>query len=226
MGCIYAFVDRNNRIFYIGQTGNLPQRVRGHRFEIDNGNHMWKYNKLRKEIRETGRNISSFIRVVEDNINRKDLDSREVYHIQRLRTEGLRLTNLTNGGKGSSNFLPSLQKRCAKSRKGRKHSEETKREISESHIGMVFSTAHRRNLSIARQKRVTTQETREKMSQASKGRINIGVFEVIDGNGHKYVTTQGLVKFCEEHNLTAANLHKVINGERKHHKGWTAKRLK
>lgn len=30
-----------------------------------------------------------------------------------------------------------------------------------------------------------------------------------------------LKKFCEENNLTQSNVHKVINGERSHHKGWT-----
>lgn len=30
-----------------------------------------------------------------------------------------------------------------------------------------------------------------------------------------------LSKFCYENDLTSANMHKVINGERSHHKGWT-----
>jgi group I intron endonuclease len=226
MGCIYAFIDRKGKIFYIGQTINLKGRISGHKLEVDRQNHLWKYNKLRKEIRETGRGIKSFIKILEDNINKKDLDSKEIYHIRRLRTKGYKLTNLTDGGKGSSTYTPALQKRCAKSRIGGRRSEETRRKISEARMGMKFSKKHKKNLSIARKKRVTTEETRKKMSESSKGKINIGFFKLIDPNGRRYTTTEGLTKFCEEHGLCTANIHMVIQGKRKHHKGWVAKRIK
>jgi len=63
------------------------------------------------------------------------------------------------------------------------------------------------------------------MSKSSKGKINIKKYELTDPNGNIFVTTEGLVKFCEEHGLTPANLLKVIKGDRPHHKGWTIKRL-
>lgn len=63
------------------------------------------------------------------------------------------------------------------------------------------------------------------MSKTSKGKINIKKYELIDPNGNVFITTEGLTKFCEEHDLTPANLHKVINGERQNHKGWTIKPL-
>lgn len=226
MGCIYAFIDRNDKIFYIGQTVDLKRRISGHKLEVDRENHLWKYNKLRKELRETGRSLESFIKILEDNIDKTQLDTREIYHIRKVRIKGLRLTNLTDGGKGSSTYPQSLQKRCARSRVGRKFSEETKRKISEARMGMKFSKEHKKNLSIARKKRVITEETREKMSKTSKGKINIGVFELIDGKGRKYTTTEGLTKFCEDHDLTTANIHKVVKGLRKHHKGWIARKIK
>lgn len=34
---------------------------------------------------------------------------------------------------------------------------------------------------------------------------------------------RNMTKFCKANNLTRANIHKVLIGERKHHKGWTRK---
>lgn len=35
----------------------------------------------------------------------------------------------------------------------------------------------------------------------------------------------GLTSFCEQHNLSAPNLHKVLKGKRTHHKGWRIERV-
>ena len=35
------------------------------------------------------------------------------------------------------------------------------------------------------------------------------------------ISIYNLKSFCNENNLTSANMHKVISGERSHHKGWT-----
>jgi len=226
MGCIYVLVDRHDVIFYVGQTKNFKQRLRGHKNEVMKSNKLWTYNKLRKEIRETGLTIESFIKVYEDNVLECDLDTREIHHISQLKSKGYKLTNLTNGGKGSSTFTAEIHKRCANSRKGQKRSEETKKRMSEARMGMKFSKAHKKNLSIARKKRITTEETKEKMSKSSKGKINISYFELIDPSGKKHVTKEGLTKFCEEHDLTVTNMHKVIMGQRNHHKGWTGKKIK
>ena len=58
------------------------------------------------------------------------------------------------------------------------------------------------------------------MSIASKGKINIKTYKLTDADGNEYITENGLSVFCEQHNLTSANLMKVLKGQRKHHKGW------
>tara|TARA_R110000782_G_C14664445_1_gene398246 strand:- start:48 stop:680 length:633 start_codon:yes stop_codon:yes gene_type:complete len=37
----------------------------------------------------------------------------------------------------------------------------------------------------------------------------------------RLINVYNLNKFCTERNLTQSNMRKVINGDRKHHKGWT-----
>lgn len=46
-------------------------------------------------------------------------------------------------------------------------------------------------------------------------------FNVIDPLGN-HISGFNLSKFCRENGLTTANMQKVINGQRRMHKGWTA----
>ena len=103
----------------------------------------------------------------------------------------------------------------------------------------------REKLSAARKKRITTDETRRKMSEAHKGRpspkgmlgkklteeqkkimrerrekFNNKNWILKDPEG-KIHTTNNLKYFCNLNNLTDSAMHHVISGKRKHHKGWT-----
>jgi len=103
----------------------------------------------------------------------------------------------------------------------------------------------REKLSAARKKRITTEETKRKMSEVHTGRpgtysmlgkkhsektlekmrksrenINGKVWELKDLNG-KIHTTTNLKYFCNQNGLSDSAIHRVFSGERKHHKGWT-----
>ena len=103
----------------------------------------------------------------------------------------------------------------------------------------------REKLSAARKKRITTDETRQKMSESHKGRPspkgmlgkkhseeqkqkmrektverNDKTWVIKDPDG-KIHTTNNLKYFCELNNLTDSGIHRVISGKRNHHKGWT-----
>lgn len=103
----------------------------------------------------------------------------------------------------------------------------------------------REKLSAARKKRVINEETRLKMSEVHTGRpgtygmlgkkhsektlekmrksreqINSKVWKLKDLNGKIYTTTN-LKYFCNQNGLSDSAIHRVISGERNHHKGWT-----
>ena len=107
---------------------------------------------------------------------------------------------------------------------GSKRSEETKQKMSETSKGKPKSDIHKKSLSKAWKKRKieypVSDETKRKMSESSKGKINIKTYKVTDPNGVEYITTNGLTKFCEEHNLSVKLMNKVSMGERNHHKNW------
>ncbi len=96
--------------------------------------------------------------------------------------------------------------------------------MSEARKGMKFSDEHKSNLSKARKKRVISDKSRKKASKTSKGKINIKKYKLISPNGKEYITTNGLVSFCENHSLARSEIYKVLNGIRKHHRGWKIER--
>ena len=103
----------------------------------------------------------------------------------------------------------------------------------------------RQKLQEARNKRITTDETKKKMSEAHKGRPgtygmkdkkhseetkkrmrenrvnrNNKIWKIKDPFDIIHVT-DNLKYFCEQNNLTDSAIHHVISGKRNHHKGWT-----
>jgi hypothetical protein len=50
-------------------------------------------------------------------------------------------------------------------------------------------------------------------------------YQITDPQGNTYAP-EAFTVFCQQNNLTPQNLRKVAEGSRKHHKGWTAVRLK
>lgn len=233
---IYAFVDGCGKIFYIGKTCNIKRRNSEHLSEVKKGNKLPKYNKLRKLIKE-GNKFEDLVIIIEENITNEKIDEREIFYIKKLREEGYKLKNLTDGGDGGINRknirLTEEQKNKISSsilksfELGRKveHSDETKKKISNSKIGIKFSEEHKKKLSIARKKRIITQETRDKASKTSKGKINIKKYKLIDPNGNIHITEFGLTKFCEERNLNHPNFFKVLRGERDNVQGWKIERI-
>lgn len=221
---IYAFIDDSGNPFYVGKTNDLKIRKQAHLYEVKKGNTLPKYNKLRKLLRE-GHEFSSLIVVLEKDIPYDQVDNKEIHHIRKLREEGYKLRNLTDGGEGMSNPSPELVERLRQSKLGQKRSKESRKRMSDARKGIKFSTEHKKNLSIARRKRVTKQSTRDKMSATSKGKINIKKYELVDPHGNVHITENGLTLFCEQHGLSHPNIIKVANGQRPRHKGWTAKRL-
>jgi hypothetical protein len=127
------------------------------------------------------------------------------------------LRNLTNGGEGMSGFHVTVEtrRRISIGNKGRKFSDEHKQKISD-------------RLSLQQKGRKLPDYHKKNIAKALEGSLTVGphryVYEFTSPEGESHVTAS-LCGFAKKYDLTAANLRKVIFGERKHHKGWTGRIL-
>lgn len=147
---IYALKLKDyDNIRYIGLTKQiLNNRLNSHKSVTSkrkNKNGYW-VKKHKNEIE---------IILIEENIECLEYaNEREIYWIKYYTELGIDLTNSTIGGDGVQSPCVETIKRMSESAKGRKHSDETKKLISE----------------ILRDREPISDETREKLSNSSKGR--------------------------------------------------------
>jgi len=108
---IYGLIDpRNNSVFYIGFTSNLKRRYNSH-LNIcgkKREKNTFKDNVINK-ILKLGLKIE--MKVLDECeikfneiINKYEHEILEIYYIKKYRDDGIRLTNLTDGGEGGSSF--------------------------------------------------------------------------------------------------------------------------
>lgn len=140
---IYKTTNLINGKIYIGQDSK------------NNPKYLGSGDLLKKSIKKYGK--ENFIKeILCTCINQKDLDDKEKFFIKELDSFNMEIGyNIALGGRNGGSF-------------GRKLSEEHKKKISESRIGIVFSEEHKNKLSKAHIGKVIGRETKEKMSNSQK----------------------------------------------------------
>lgn len=219
--CVYALLDENQQIFYVGKTCRPKFRFKRHLNEVSNGNHLYVYNKLKQVIDRKNGDTAGIFHIIEENIDESQIDDREMFYIKKFRNEGVKLTNLTDGGEGGKGFTAEINKRAALKRTGLKRSDETKKKLSDLKKGIPLTQSHKDALKKAWETRTPlSPEHYQKISDLNRGKINIQKYRLLDPNGMEHITENGLTDFCREHRLSSPLLHKTLTGNRPHHKGW------
>lgn len=203
---IYKITNNHNQKCYIGQTTkiNPNSRLDGHRYDARKNKYHPLYNSMRKHGFE---NFTFEIIAVNLTNKKEDLDWLERYYIEKFNSANRDFGyNLDLGGNSVG-----------------KHSEETKRKISESNKGKLKS---KESIEKQRKKilgRKHSEETKMKISEANKGKIpkNITVksWLVKFPNGHEKIINN-LSKFCRENNLSQGHMRDTLTGRRNHTKNF------
>lgn len=136
------------------------------------------------------------------------------------------LTNIDKGGRTAPSLTAEQRKKIIEKRRkkylsgelvhswlGRKHTDESKQKIRENHSNYWDGKNH-------------TESSKKKISEANRGgRLQqiCNTYEFISPDGTIHVVDSGLRHFCNEHGLNLPCIRRVIAGERKNHKKWTAK---
>lgn len=151
---VYCLIDpRDKNIFYIGK--GCGHRMFLHEKTVKKGkstnNNILLTEKI-KSILNDGKNV--LYKKICNGLSSQNALIKEsdiIKSMGRLDTGTGNLLNLTDGGEGSINI-----------------SSETRNKLSRSHIGMIFSEEHRKNLSLAALNR--TKEHIEKIASKNRGR--------------------------------------------------------
>jgi len=163
---------------YVGKSVDVQKRL-GRHFSSSTFSH--SSSLVHKAIAKYGRSAFRVV-VLEDCSSEEEATAREILWIRELNTKAPSGFNLTDGGEGSSGHAPTPEARArmAASRVGRKHSEETKRKMSEAlrgnqrACGRVLSNDERVRLGAfaraANQGRVHTPGARARMAASRVGR--------------------------------------------------------
>lgn len=106
---------------------------------------------------------------------------------------------------------PEVRQKLKEARNKRITTDETRRKMSESHIGKPGTYGMKG--------KTHTEETIQKMRE-NRENFNNKIWKIKDPEGIVH-TTNNLKYFCELHNLTDSAIHHVISGKRNHHKNWT-----
>lgn len=169
---VYVWIRLDtNQVFYVGKGSN-------NRYKDMLMRNKYFYNVVNKVGKD---NIE--IKIIENNLTEDEAFEKEKYYIQYYKEQGNKLTNMTSGGEGSSDWFEHLteeekerHRQISKSFEGKKHTEETKQKIREAHIGMFNITEDgRKRISESAKGRKgfwkgkhLTEETKQKISQTRK----------------------------------------------------------
>lgn len=171
-GYIYLIVNKVNGKTYVGKH-KLYKRA------WNKDNYMGSGKRLKPAQRKYGiENFEKFL--IEYTFSEEDACKKEKFWIAEYRSRNKAEYNITDGGDGGSNkgrkFSEEHRKKIAEAmkgdqrNKGRHHTEEARRHMSEGHKGKPHSEEQKRKVSQKLKGHSVSEETRKKLSKASKGR--------------------------------------------------------
>ena len=214
MGIIYSIHNLTSGKKYIGQTVEKMQRRVVRHFRTVNE------TKISRAIQKYSK-YDFVYGIVEEVEDKNLLDVREQYWIKFYDTveNGF---NIKEGGKCARGFKQSqssIEKRKQKLIR-KSLTEEHKQKLSKAHKGKILSKETVDKMIAYRTGRNLTESCKEKISKSHSK--NTYKLKSLDGI---IFIVKNLSKFCKENNLQQSAFVMIMNGERKHHKNWTIKKL-
>lgn len=102
---VYEILDNNDIPFYIGRTKNIKKRMYEHwRLATKRNGKYYICNKIRKLIQDF--NYQLKWNIVYDGVTFQESIDGEINLIAKYKSDGLKLTNLTDGGEGTTGYIP------------------------------------------------------------------------------------------------------------------------
>lgn len=233
---IYCIECTKTNIKYIGQTyENFYRRWIFHKWNLKSGRHSNSY--LQSAWNKYGENDFEFYPLESFNINQKEvttkdkLDELEQHYIKLYDTfkNGF---NLTTGGE-KCRMLPlsdeakrKIGEKNSINMLGKKHTEETKKKMSESHKGYIKTKSHRKHLSESLTGYVRSDKQKEKCrvaNQGSKQKTSKYTEALIERIRIDYMSGITPTELSVKYNVNRRTIYGILNNFRWKHvnpKGW------
>lgn len=206
---IYLIENNVNKKKYVGQTNqSLKKRFSRHCWNCSSGK-MVISQAIQKYKKE---NFS--IKAIDFASSLEEGNEKEVYWVNFYNCISPNGYNLKAGGRKFSTFSNETKEKISKSNLGKKVSEETKKKLSDSHKGYKVK-----------------ESTKSKLSKINKGKkphknTNLGA-SLKNSKKYLFLSPEGfeteifnMRQFCINNGLHLSAIHRVINKEASHHKGW------
>ena len=213
---IYKITNPKGRI-YIGQSVNLNKR-KSHYKNLECVKQIRIYNSLLKYGWENHK-FEILTLCYEEQLNEFERDFQEAYDV--IGSNGMNC-KLTKVGDRSGRLTQETKDKIIKANTGRKHTEESKKKMSESGKGKIISQETRERLSKAFKGKKHSEETIKKCSLVKlgelnpmygrKGKDNPGSKKVIDVELN--IIYDSLQECCEINNLNPKYMSRWLTGAR------------
>ena len=149
----YAYLREDKTPYYIGKG---------------TGDRIYSTNRRNNPPKDKSRIIFLKQNLTEEEAFRHEIYMIDVFGRKNLGT-GI-LHNRTNGGEGTSGWVPSEETRKRISEANKNPSEETRRKKSDANKGKTLSEEHKRKMSEVQKGKIRSEEHKRKMSDVRKGR--------------------------------------------------------
>lgn len=162
---IYCLKNTIDEKCYVGSAQKLNYRLWNHKHKLIKGTHA--NNILQNFVNKYS--IDSIYFEILELVEIDNLIVREQYYIDTLRPA---FNILPKAGSNAGTMMSEEQKvKISKNRTGILHTEDTKRRISETMKGIPKSKEHSTKVGLRHRCKVISQEQKNKISQANKGKI-------------------------------------------------------
>lgn len=198
---IYGLLEPNgNKLRYIGLSSNGLSRARSHltKTTLARNNNPHKCNWIRK-LQRNG--LNPRIIVLEEFVNREELNEAEKFYIFYYRLLGHNLLNVFEGGEGAP------------------HTEESKGKIQ---AATKRQWSDPQSLAKMKEANARPDSRKKKSESAIKRNAHLGLVLCFE-TGRTYRSVREL---CEDMDLKIVSVNSVLNGYNKSLKGYTFKRIR
>jgi group I intron endonuclease len=227
---IYAIIHHESGRHYIGSAVHITRRWSVHRAYLARGTHQNSY--LQRAWAKHGEGAFGFF--VLELVEPERLIEVEQEWIDRLWHKGLYNRRRDAASNLGVKHRPESIAKMREAQKGRRPSRETMEKAWAACRGIKHDPAFVARRTATMKGRVHAAETIERMRQSALKRSPEHLaaiaaslsrtYVVVAPNGQERLVTN-LKAFCRENGLSQGHLSAVVRGERRHHKGWLARRV-